>query len=258
MIQKSVKCFHGIGSATEFKKKYSIPIQRSCEEGAREEDRSIGDSAAEELRKKLSLIMLRRTQDDILRHLLLPRKDIVVYLSMPPKQAAAYRRIVERIIPAIGGDVDCLVGISTDEVESEQGTLLAQEAVEASGDQIQILPLLTALRIACNSSEIGNLNPSTPFLYRETSVKLHVLESLVQWMRQLHPDEKVVVVSSFTSTLDLIAELARRKGWVPFYRLDGQVATERRQHMVDSFNRPGDPAFLFLLSCKAGGVGINL
>lgn len=38
----------------------------------------------------------------------------------------------------------------------------------------------------------------------------------------------------------------------------GSVPTDKRQSMVDNFNRPSDPRFLFLLSSKAGGVGINL
>jgi hypothetical protein len=40
--------------------------------------------------------------------------------------------------------------------------------------------------------------------------------------------------------------------------LIGAVPTEKRQSLVDSFNRASDPRFLFLLSSKAGGVGINL
>ena len=38
----------------------------------------------------------------------------------------------------------------------------------------------------------------------------------------------------------------------------GSVPTDKRQSLVDSFNRTTDPRFLFLLSSKAGGVGINL
>ena len=66
-----------------------------------------------------------------------------------------------------------------------------------------------------------------------------------------------MVVSSFTSTLDLVQGLAAYKGW-SHLRLDGSVATDKRQSLVDAFNRASDSRRLFLLSAKAGGVGINL
>jgi len=73
------------------------------------------------------------------------------------------------------------------------------------------------------------------------------------------PDEldKVVVVSSFTATLDLVQHLAEIRRW-KHLRLDGAVPADARQSRVDSFNRACDDRRLFLLSTKAGGVGINL
>ena len=68
---------------------------------------------------------------------------------------------------------------------------------------------------------------------------------------------KVVIVSSFTSTLDVVEMLANARGWSTL-RLDGSVPTSRRQPLVDAFNRQSDTRRLFLLSAKAGGVGINL
>ena len=90
------------------------------------------------------------------------------------------------------------------------------------------------------------------------SSKLQVVDSL---LTELHlkkiPREKVVVVSNFTSMLDHVQVLALERGW-GILRIDGSVPTDKRQGLVDSFNRESDPRFLFLLSSKAGGVGINL
>lgn len=69
---------------------------------------------------------------------------------------------------------------------------------------------------------------------------------------------QVVVTSNFTSALDVLGKLAGRNGWGSL-RLDGGTATNGRQSLVDRFNkaRPED-VFLFFLSAKAGGVGLNL
>ena len=70
--------------------------------------------------------------------------------------------------------------------------------------------------------------------------------------------EKVVVVSSFTSTLNVIQELCKLKRY-NFLRLDGATPQKQRQDLVDAFNRqPRESNSVFLLSAKAGGVGLNL
>ena len=71
-------------------------------------------------------------------------------------------------------------------------------------------------------------------------------------------DEKVVIVSNFTSTLNVIQEVCIAKKY-PYLRLDGSTAQKQRLQLVDQFNRTGQKAnFVFLLSAKAGGVGLNL
>lgn len=57
--------------------------------------------------------------------------------------------------------------------------------------------------------------------------------------------------------LDMIESLALLRNW-PCLRLDGSVLSEKRISLVDRFNRSADPSLLFLLSSKAGGVGLNL
>lgn len=69
---------------------------------------------------------------------------------------------------------------------------------------------------------------------------------------------KVVISSNFTSALDVLGDLADKNEW-GFLRLDGGTASNQRQSLVDRFNRASpEKTFLFLLSAKAGGVGLNL
>lgn len=68
---------------------------------------------------------------------------------------------------------------------------------------------------------------------------------------------RVVVVSNYTQTLNILQEVCQRCGY-SYTRLDGSTPVSQRQQIVDSFNSKFCPAFIFLLSSKAGGVGLNL
>lgn len=71
-------------------------------------------------------------------------------------------------------------------------------------------------------------------------------------------EEKIVLVSNYTSTLDML-EMHCDKQRYRSLRLDGSTPQKTRQELVDSFNRTSQKhSFLFLLSSKAGGVGLNL
>jgi len=65
------------------------------------------------------------------------------------------------------------------------------------------------------------------------------------------------VVSNYTQTLDLIAIHCQEKSY-PVIRLDGSVSIKKRQEMVLQFNDLKQNEFVFLLSSKAGGCGLNL
>lgn len=99
--------------------------------------------------------------------------------------------------------------------------------------------------------------------YRGRMAYLHGLigkmTALSRLLAAIHAtDEKVVVVSNWTTTLNLIQEMCKAKRY-PFLRLDGSTAQKQRQSLVDEFNRTSKTqSFVFLLSAKAGGVGLNL
>jgi hypothetical protein len=52
-------------------------------------------------------------------------------------------------------------------------------------------------------------------------------------------------------------QMCRSRQW-QYLRLDGSCSVKLRQRLVDQFNDPAHPSFLFLVSSKAGGVGLNI
>jgi SNF2 family DNA or RNA helicase len=89
------------------------------------------------------------------------------------------------------------------------------------------------------------------------SSKLLVLSTLLTAIRKEDPSERVVVASLFASVLNLIEALCQSLGY-PVMRLDGTTPVADRLRLVTRFNDPKTKAFVFLLSSKAGGAGINL
>ena len=85
--------------------------------------------------------------------------------------------------------------------------------------------------------------------------KLEVLRKMLPRLRE--QGHRVLIFSQMTRTLDLIEDFLRHLGW-SFERIDGSVANKDRQDAIDRFNAPGSQCHVFLLSTKAGGLGINL
>lgn len=68
---------------------------------------------------------------------------------------------------------------------------------------------------------------------------------------------KVLIFSQFTHMLQLIEEFLKYKEY-KYERIDGQIKAKERQSAIDRYNNPAKNRDVFLLSTKAGGVGINL
>lgn len=88
--------------------------------------------------------------------------------------------------------------------------------------------------------------------------KLIALDRMLVKFNLLDPPEKVVIVSSYVTTLNLIQGMCEQRKY-PLLRLDGSTPAKQRQELVNNFNRSSKrESFIFLLSAKAGGTGINL
>ena len=88
------------------------------------------------------------------------------------------------------------------------------------------------------------------------SGKLMLLDCMLAALK-MNTTDKIVLISNYTQTLDLFERLSRKRGY-GFVRLDGSMSIKKRGKVVDSFNSPDSTDFIFLLSSKAGGCGLNL
>ncbi|KVH93280.1 Helicase, C-terminal [Cynara cardunculus var. scolymus] len=145
-----------------------------------------------------------------------------------------------------------------------------KKAIAEEVKQTKILAYITVLKKLCNhpkliydtiKSGIPGTSGSGSWTggegaWVELSGKMHVLARLLAQLRK-RTDDRIVLVSNYTQTLDLIVQLCRERRY-PFLRLDGTTSISKRQKLVNCFNDPSKDEFAFLLSSKAGGCGLNL
>ncbi|KAI9817340.1 MAG: helicase [Phylliscum demangeonii] len=236
-----------LGTYNAFKKEFEGPIVRSRQPEASRNMIEDGEAKSEELSTLTRQFILRRTAD-VIANDLPPKTEYILLCKPTAAQVDAYKAVLSS--PAFGS----VLG-----------------SPEAS------LQLITILKKVCNApsfiapksrdeemgkGSISDLLSSIPStitqaLPSSASSKLQVLAQLLRQLRST-TQEKIVLVSNYTSTLDLLQQLLAAEGF-PFLRLDGRTPAAKRQNLVDSFNRsPASTHFAFLLSAKAGGTGLNL
>ena len=97
------------------------------------------------------------------------------------------------------------------------------------------------------SSQIWNLI--------NNSGKLVLLDKLL--VRLKESGHRVLIFSQMVKMLDILGDYLSLRGF-SFQRLDGSVTSDKRKQAMDHFNAPDSSDFCFLLSTRAGGLGINL
>ncbi len=88
-----------------------------------------------------------------------------------------------------------------------------------------------------------------------TSGKLAVLDMVLRSMFQ--KGNRTVIFSQFTSMLDILEDYCILREW-KYVRFDGSTPRAQRNHLINQFNAPGSDDFIFLMSTRSGGLGINL
>ena len=179
-----------------------------------------------QLRARITPFMLRRTK-------------ALVASELPPK--------VESVMPV------ALSGAQADLYETIRlGTEKAvREALQSKGlakSQITILDALLKLRQVCCDPQLVPLDAARKV---KGSAKLEQLTMLLPEM--LAEGRRILLFSQFTSMLTLIEAELKKRG-LPWVKLTGQ--SQRRDAIVEQFTSGQVP--LFLISLKAGGVGLNL
>ncbi|KAJ0425723.1 SNF2 family N-terminal domain-containing protein [Aspergillus carlsbadensis] len=235
-----------LGSFKSFIKEFEVPIVRSRQPEATEKDIEKGESRNEELRELTSKFMLRRTAD-ILAKYLPPKTEYVLFCKPTNTQAKIYQSVLESPVfqSVIGNSESALQLITILKKLCNSPSLLSPKNGENAPSET-----IAALLSSLPPNLLRHFSPST-------SAKIRVLDQLLHHLRTA-TSEKIVLVSNYTSTLTLLANLLSSLS-LPFLRLDGSTPAQKRQGLVEDFNRlPADLCFAFLLSAKAGGTGLNL
>ncbi|HEV7843845.1 MAG TPA: DEAD/DEAH box helicase, partial [Pyrinomonadaceae bacterium] len=187
-------------------------------------ERKGDERAAQFLRKMVYPFILRRTKDQVAKDLP-PRTERQMTCDMEPAQRKLY-----------------------DEKRDYYRALLLKliEDEGISNARFRVLEGLLRLRQICNHPRLAVKT------FRGASAKFELLLETLETLRA--EGHKALVFSQFTGMLKLLqAELKKRR--IPFSYLDGQ--TRDRQQRVDAFQTDETIPF-FLISLKAGGVGLNL
>ncbi|KAI9223930.1 P-loop containing nucleoside triphosphate hydrolase protein [Blastocladiella britannica] len=213
-----------LGNENEFRRNFELPIMRGRDSEATDTARAASDAKLAELVGMASRVMIRRTQD-LLRKYLPTKHEHVVFCKLGDAQLSMY------------------------------SDYLQSSAVKAllRGKDSQPLKAIGYLKKLVNHPTL--VEEKRPLRVDESG-KLVVLERMLHKIKTTTKD-KIVLISNYTQTLDLFERLCTARGWAQL-RLDGTMAVKKRQKLVDQFNDPAMPEFIFLLSSKAGGCGINL
>ncbi|XP_036193608.1 DNA repair and recombination protein RAD54B isoform X1 [Myotis myotis] len=248
-----------LGSLSSFRKIYEEPIIVSRQPSASKEEKELGERRAAELVCFTGLFFLRRTQEVINKYLP-PKIENVVFCRPGALQLELYQKLLnsQAVRFCLQGSLENsphLICIGALKKLCNHPCLLFNSIKEkecsSTWDENEESSLYEGLI---------NVFPAdyNPLMFTEKeSGKLQVLTKLLAVIHELRPTERVVLVSNYTQTLNILQEVCKRHGYA-YTRLDGQTPVSQRQQIVDGFNSKYSSDFIFLLSSKAGGVGLNL
>ncbi|KAK4058436.1 hypothetical protein OIO90_000595 [Microbotryomycetes sp. JL221] len=245
----------------------------------------------------LELIMLRRTKEGVRDQLSVPpREEMTLYVPLSPAQRFWYMRLLTRadtvtLNEVFSTDLRAAAGVpepkrgrksksfATDspttpvieEVEAEdeddgQAQVrenLKQAMATSKGGEgnawMKMMNLLMQLRKCCNHPYLLPNAESEPFEVAEhlvaASSKLVLLDKLLADV--VPKGEKVLIFSGFTRMLDILEDFMGLRGY-KYARLDGGTSRPRRALDIKLFQQKKSPYQCYLISTRAGGLGINL
>ncbi|KAI5192545.1 SWI/SNF-related matrix-associated actin-dependent regulator of chromatin subfamily A member 5 [Nematocida minor] len=189
------------------------------------------NETVDKLRNLLSLFILRREKADVEKSLL-PKKIINLYSPLTDMQRKWYKMILEK-------DAENLVN---------------------DGSKVQLMNIVCQLRKCCNHPYLfDGAEPGPPYTTGEhiveNSGKLMILDKLLVHLKQ--KGSRVLIFSQMTRMLDILEDYCNLRQH-EYCRIDGSTSTEDRCEAIEEFNKPNSEIFIFLLSTRAGGLGINL
>jgi len=187
-----------------------------------------------QLHKILRPFMLRRLKVDVAKGLP-PKTETILMIGMSKLQKQLYKKLLLR-------DLDSITG-------------------KASGkNRMAILNIVMQLRKCCGHPylfegvEDRTLDPLGEHLV-ENCGKLSMVDKLLKRLKER--GDRVLIFTQMTRVLDILEDFMVMRGH-KYCRIDGNTNYEDRENSIAEFNRPGSEKFCFLLSTRAGGLGINL
>uniref|UniRef100_A0A8C6XAW0 Chromodomain helicase DNA binding protein 1 n=1 Tax=Naja naja TaxID=35670 RepID=A0A8C6XAW0_NAJNA len=188
------------------------------------------------LHKELEPFLLRRVKKDVEKSL--PAKvEQILRMEMSALQKQYYKWILTRNYKALSKG--------------------------SKGSTSGFLNIMMELKKCCNhcylikppdDNDFCNKQEALQNLIR-SSGKLILLDKLLIRLRER--GSRVLIFSQMVRMLDILAEYLKYRQF-PFQRLDGSIKGELRKQALDHFNAEASEDFCFLLSTRAGGLGINL
>ncbi|KAL2079618.1 hypothetical protein ACEWY4_025362 [Coilia grayii] len=182
--------------------------------------------------------MLRRLKADVFKNM--PAKtELIVRVELSPMQKKYYKFILTRNFEALNS--------------------------KGGGNQVSLLNIMMDLKKCCNHPYLfpaaSMEAPKTPsgayegVALTKSSGKLMLLQKMLRKLKE--QGHRVLLFSQMTKMLDLLEDFLDFEGY-KYERIDGAITGALRQEAIDRFNAPGACQFCFLLSTRAGGLGINL
>lgn len=193
------------------------------------------DTVVQQLHKVLRPFLLRRVKSDVEKSLL-PKKEINLYIGMSDMQVQWYKKILEKDIDAVNG------------------------AGGKKESKTRLLNIVMQLRKCCNHPYLfDGAEPGPPYTTDEhlvfNAAKMVMLDKLLK--RMYAQGSRVLIFSQMSRLLDILEDYSVMRGY-QYCRIDGSTAHEDRIAAIDEYNKPNSEKFLFLLTTRAGGLGINL
>ena len=193
------------------------------------------DTVVQQLHRVLRPFLLRRVKSDVEKSLL-PKKEVNLYVGMSEMQVKWYKNILEKDIDAVNG------------------------AAGKKESKTRLLNIVMQLRKCCNHPYLfDGAEPGPPYTTDEhlvdNAAKMVMLDKLLKRMQD--QGSRVLIFSQMSRVLDILEDYSVMRGF-QYCRIDGSTAHEDRIAGIDEYNKPGSEKFLFLLTTRAGGLGINL
>lgn len=193
------------------------------------------DTVVQQLHRILRPFLLRRVKADVEKSLL-PKKEVNLYVGMSEMQVKWYKKILERDIDAVNG------------------------AGGKKESKTRLLNIVMQLRKCCNHPYLfEGAEPGPPYTTDEHLVfnagKMMVLDRLLKRLQK--QGSRVLIFSQMSRLLDILEDYCLFREY-KYCRIDGGTAHEDRIAAIDDYNKPDSEKFVFLLTTRAGGLGINL